>query len=151
MDPNNPNLQKLEQDLQNLSQGTPVQPVVPQVSGLPIPDQEPVQPPPSQEPKNGSPVVTIAIILGVVSLLAIAAYAIGTIYTGKTAGPVVCTMDAKICPDGSSVGRTGPNCEFEECPTPLESASPSATPTATATPSSTSTPTGTPLVIPAAY
>ncbi len=30
--------------------------------------------------------------------------------------PVFCTMEAKICPDGSSVGRTGPNCEFAECP-----------------------------------
>lgn len=29
-----------------------------------------------------------------------------------------CTMEAKICPDGSSVGRTGPNCEFAVCPTP---------------------------------
>ncbi len=27
-----------------------------------------------------------------------------------------CTMEAKICPDGSSVGRTGPNCEFATCP-----------------------------------
>ena len=29
---------------------------------------------------------------------------------------VACTMDAKICPDGSSVGRTAPNCEFAKCP-----------------------------------
>jgi hypothetical protein len=29
---------------------------------------------------------------------------------------VVCSMDAQVCPDGSSVGRTGPNCEFTECP-----------------------------------
>lgn len=29
---------------------------------------------------------------------------------------VACTMDAKICPDGSSVGRTAPNCEFAVCP-----------------------------------
>lgn len=29
---------------------------------------------------------------------------------------VVCTMEAKICPDGSSVGRTGPTCEFALCP-----------------------------------
>lgn len=29
----------------------------------------------------------------------------------------ICTLDAMICPDGSAVGRTGPNCEFEECPT----------------------------------
>ncbi len=30
--------------------------------------------------------------------------------------PIACTMDAKICPDGSAVGRTGPNCEFAKCP-----------------------------------
>ncbi|MEX2029101.1 MAG: cupredoxin domain-containing protein [Candidatus Paceibacterota bacterium] len=29
---------------------------------------------------------------------------------------VFCTMDAKLCPDGSYVGRTGPNCEFSACP-----------------------------------
>jgi len=29
--------------------------------------------------------------------------------------PVACTMDAKQCPDGSYVGRSGPNCEFV-CP-----------------------------------
>ncbi|MFZ2523186.1 MAG: hypothetical protein WAW92_02255 [Minisyncoccia bacterium] len=29
---------------------------------------------------------------------------------------VFCTMDAKICPDGSYVGRTGPKCEFAACP-----------------------------------
>ncbi|MCX6823557.1 MAG: DUF333 domain-containing protein [candidate division SR1 bacterium] len=27
-----------------------------------------------------------------------------------------CTEEAKICPDGSTVGRTGPNCEFAPCP-----------------------------------
>jgi len=29
---------------------------------------------------------------------------------------VVCTMDAKICPDGSFVGRISPDCEFASCP-----------------------------------
>jgi|GEM_PF-84749 len=29
---------------------------------------------------------------------------------------VSCTMEAKICQDGSSVGRTGPDCEFSACP-----------------------------------
>lgn len=28
---------------------------------------------------------------------------------------IFCTADAKQCPDGSFVGRTGPNCEFAEC------------------------------------
>jgi hypothetical protein len=27
-----------------------------------------------------------------------------------------CNADAKICPDGSAVGRSGPRCEFAECP-----------------------------------
>lgn len=35
---------------------------------------------------------------------------------GVTEG-TVCTMDVKICPDGSAVGRSGPNCEFIPCPT----------------------------------
>ncbi|MEX0909677.1 MAG: hypothetical protein WDZ75_00100 [Candidatus Paceibacterota bacterium] len=30
--------------------------------------------------------------------------------------PTACTMEAMICPDGSAVGRTGPNCEFAPCP-----------------------------------
>lgn len=29
---------------------------------------------------------------------------------------VACTMDAKMCPDGSYVGRGGPKCEFAACP-----------------------------------
>ncbi|MDA8611377.1 hypothetical protein N9L18_00740 [Candidatus Pacebacteria bacterium] len=33
-------------------------------------------------------------------------------------GPVACTMEAKICPDGSAVGREGPDCEFAACPAP---------------------------------
>lgn len=31
-------------------------------------------------------------------------------------GEKACTMEAKLCPDGSAVGRTGPNCEFTPCP-----------------------------------
>jgi len=27
----------------------------------------------------------------------------------------ICTQEAKLCPDGSSVSRTGPNCEFPPC------------------------------------
>ncbi len=31
---------------------------------------------------------------------------------------VYCTQEARQCPDGSFVGRTGPHCEFAPCPTP---------------------------------
>ncbi len=34
----------------------------------------------------------------------------------KDVFPNACTMEAKLCPDGSYVGRTGPNCEFTPCP-----------------------------------
>lgn len=37
---------------------------------------------------------------------------------------IVCTQEAKVCPDGSSVGRTGPNCEFAACPEISPSQSP---------------------------
>ena len=30
-----------------------------------------------------------------------------------------CTLDAKMCPDGSYVGRVGPKCEFAACPAPV--------------------------------
>jgi hypothetical protein len=30
--------------------------------------------------------------------------------------PKACTQEAKLCPDGSAVGRVAPNCEFSPCP-----------------------------------
>lgn len=41
--------------------------------------------------------------------------ALGKSQLGKTE-PVGCTFDAKICPDGSTVGRILPDCEFAPCP-----------------------------------
>ena len=29
---------------------------------------------------------------------------------------IACTADAKICPDGTAVGRVAPDCEFAPCP-----------------------------------
>lgn len=40
-----------------------------------------------------------------------------TITVTKEGGQVACTQEAKLCPDGSAVGRIGPNCEFAPCPT----------------------------------
>lgn len=34
------------------------------------------------------------------------------------ANEVFCTRDAKVCPDGSEVGRIPPDCEFAACPEP---------------------------------
>lgn len=38
-------------------------------------------------------------------------------YGAVLPAPLACTMEAKICPDGSAVGRQGPSCEFAACPT----------------------------------
>ena len=35
-----------------------------------------------------------------------------------TVGGNACTADAKLCPDGTAVGRTGPDCEFAACAAP---------------------------------
>lgn len=47
---------------------------------------------------------------------ALASFASFGVPQAAQADSVMCTMDAKLCPDGSSVGRSGPNCEFAPCP-----------------------------------
>lgn len=46
----------------------------------------------------------------------------------SSAQPKACTQDAKICPDGTGVGRTGPNCEFAPCPAKSATESPTISP-----------------------
>jgi hypothetical protein len=58
----------------------------------------------------------------IIALLVIAAAAAGVYYWQKIQAPKyqACTMEAKLCPDGSAVGRTGPKCEFAPCPPPAQ-------------------------------
>lgn len=65
---------------------------------------------------------TSTIVVVLVVLLAVLGgwYASGlppfdTLQFGQEPQGVACTMDAMQCPDGSYVGRSGPNCEFV-CP-----------------------------------
>lgn len=54
-----------------------------------------------------------------IAVIAIAVVAIALLWRpAATPMQTACTMEAKICPDGSAVGRTGPNCEFAACPAP---------------------------------
>lgn len=58
--------------------------------------------------------IAIGIIIAVLIIIAgIFAYDLSR--TGP-ASPVACTAEAKMCPDGSYVGRTGPDCAFAACP-----------------------------------
>ncbi|EKE11266.1 MAG: hypothetical protein ACD_15C00112G0010 [uncultured bacterium] len=40
--------------------------------------------------------------------------------TGKKQAERLCTQEAMQCPDGGYVGRSGPKCEFAQCPTSKE-------------------------------
>ena len=52
-----------------------------------------------------------------IAILFVAAAVGGAFYLSyKPIRQVACTMEAKLCPDGSAVGRVGPNCEFAQCP-----------------------------------
>ncbi len=54
-----------------------------------------------------------ALILGI-GFLIVGALVYGTLL--KQPSAVACTMEAKMCADGSAVGRSGPLCEFAVCP-----------------------------------
>lgn len=56
--------------------------------------------------------ITIALVLIIAGIL----LAMSLSDKGVQDEPVACTMEAKLCPDGSAVGRTGPSCEFAPCP-----------------------------------
>lgn len=64
---------------------------------------------------------TWLLIIGVIVVLLTALWVLGANRT--TSGEididgesVACTLEAKLCSDGSYVGRQGPNCEFAPCP-----------------------------------
>lgn len=53
------------------------------------------------------------------AVILVAIVTVGGFFVTKVSNdsaPVACTLEAKICPDGSAVGRSGPNCEFAMCP-----------------------------------
>lgn len=39
-------------------------------------------------------------------------------YIERKSEVIACPLDAKVCPDGTTLGRTGPACTFAECPPP---------------------------------
>jgi hypothetical protein len=57
--------------------------------------------------------------------------------SSSSTSPQACTQEVQICPDGSAVGRTGPNCSFAACPDASSTGSIIATTTPTLDASST--------------
>lgn len=56
------------------------------------------------------------LVVVVILVVAIGVIMYATPRATSLGGGVACTTDTKTCLDGSSVGRTGPRCEFAACP-----------------------------------
>ncbi len=58
-----------------------------------------------------------ALGIGIIAVALLITVALWSVRTARApSGGQTCPQETKICPDGSSVGRTGPNCEFAACP-----------------------------------
>jgi len=69
------------------------------------------------EPSGSKQVIKILIAIAALLIIAIGGWFIWSKFFNKPVQQnVACTQEAMVCPDGSSVGRTGPNCEFAKCP-----------------------------------
>jgi len=97
----------------NNSQTVSPPPVVP-----PQPIVNQTQTPTSAPKKKGKMGMIISLLI-ILFLLCVSGAAGYTIFKNLQTNnqEVACTLEAMICPDGSSVGRAGPNCEFSPCPT----------------------------------
>jgi hypothetical protein len=76
-------------------------------------------------------VAGVAILALVIYLLWVFFMKSAAVVSTDQGGGTVCTMDAKQCPDGSWVGRSGPNCQFV-CPIPVATSTPKGAVTAEA-------------------
>ncbi len=55
--------------------------------------------------------------IGIIAIALLIVVALWNVRTAQApSGGQACSQETKLCPDGSSVGRTGPNCEFAACP-----------------------------------
>ncbi|MAF20459.1 MAG: hypothetical protein CMI55_02130 [Parcubacteria group bacterium] len=74
--------------------------------------------PKTPQDSNSSKWVTILVIV-IVALIFIDLAAWGAykyFYLQSDPEQIACSLEAKICPDGSAVGRIAPDCEFAPCP-----------------------------------
>ena len=81
--------------------------------------------PPEVRPKHLVP-AWLKILAPVAVIVLAVILSVGAYLSLSSNKQVACTMEAKLCPDGSSVGRTGPKCEFSKCPIATPTPNPTA-------------------------
>jgi hypothetical protein len=118
-------------------------PVQPSVN--PAPAELPVIPSPPVESRSGDSrlLTKLGLIFFVLAFLALIGSLVKDFISRRD--QAVCTLEAKVCPDGTNVGRMPPDCEFAPCPsfTPV-------VPTVTPESSVFATPSGTLFATPSA-
>jgi hypothetical protein len=62
--------------------------------------------------------IVLILVLGIGSLLYRNVLERPSLGGAVPGGQKACTLEAKMCPDGTSVGRSGPNCALAACPAP---------------------------------
>ncbi len=76
--------------------------------------------------KGFAPLLSILLVIAVIAIggyfvlntkVAVAPTPSSAMSSSPNPTDYACTQEAKLCPDGSYVGRTGPKCEFAPCPT----------------------------------
>lgn len=73
-----------------------------------------------QEGRARKVLVPAIFVFGTLSILSFLAWQLISFSAAPAERSVACTTEAKLCPDGSSVGRTGPDCDFAKCPEAVE-------------------------------
>jgi hypothetical protein len=58
----------------------------------------------------------LAFGVGILAIVLVGVWAVMGKGSVPGSGQKACTAEAKICPDGTAVGRSGPDCAFTECP-----------------------------------
>lgn len=68
--------------------------------------------------EKGNLLLAVIIVVCFTAVISMGLYLIydESLFTKKQEKTVACTQEVMVCPDGSTVGRTGPNCEFAACP-----------------------------------
>lgn len=67
--------------------------------------------------RNNSILIAVILLIVIAAILFLVSKTQKEDQTQSEEDQVVCTMEAKLCPDGSYVGRVPPLCEFSPCPT----------------------------------
>jgi len=68
--------------------------------------------------EKGNLILAIIVVVCFTAVIAMGLYLIydKSLFTKEQVKSVACTQEVKLCPDGSNVGRIGPNCAFAACP-----------------------------------